>query len=133
MNQNAQTNEQNPSKTHKQSNETQADPQKNQMKPTSQSLYQRLQSTSKKITYILPHYYYSECVGSHHAICHSWDEWGFAQREFIREEEVDLKPMEPLKPLGPNGILPYFSNLFCLCWVISCMFFTVLIYIYIYI
>ena len=34
----------------------------------------------KKITYILPPYYYSECVGSHHAICHSWDEWGFAQR-----------------------------------------------------
>ena len=54
-------------------------------------------------------------------------------KEFIREEEVDLKPMEPLKPLGPNGILPYFSNLFGLCWVIGCMFFTVYIYIYIYI
>ena len=27
-------------------------------------------------------------------------------KEFIREEEVDLKPMEPLKPLGPNGFLP---------------------------
>ena len=50
-------------------------------------------------------------------------------KEFIREEEVDLKPMEPPKPLGPNGILPYFSNLFRLCWVISCMFYTVLIYI----
>ena len=51
------------------------------------------------------------------------------RKEFIREEEVDLKPMEPLKPLEPNGILPYFSNLFGLCWVISCMFYTVLIYI----
>ena len=50
-------------------------------------------------------------------------------KEFIREEEVDLKPMEPPKPLGPNGILPYFSNPFGLCWVISGMFFTVLIYI----
>ena len=41
MKQNAQTNEQkNPNKAHKQSNETQANPQKkNQMKPTSQSLY----------------------------------------------------------------------------------------------
>ena len=39
MKQNAQTNEQNPNKTHKQSNETQANPhqkkKKNQMKPTS--------------------------------------------------------------------------------------------------
>ena len=42
MKQNVQTNEQNPNKTDKQSNETQANPQKkkkNQMKPTSQSLY----------------------------------------------------------------------------------------------
>ena len=53
MIQNAQTNEQNPNKTHKQSNETQANPHKKkknkktkqkknktkQMKPTSQSLY----------------------------------------------------------------------------------------------
>ena len=39
MKQNVQTNEQNPNKTHKQSNETQANPhqkkKKNQMKPTS--------------------------------------------------------------------------------------------------
>ena len=49
MKQNAQTNEQNPNKTHNKSNETQANPQikKNQMKPTSQSLYGFRFSTSK--------------------------------------------------------------------------------------
>ena len=41
--------------------------------------YQRLQSTSIKKLLTSSHPT-TECVGSHHAICHSWDEWGFAQR-----------------------------------------------------